>query len=1002
MPDPKNSPRASICRIRPATICAIFLSLFFMLLQLPLTVDAQPATKRVLILTSSDPYHPGFSVLTKAIITVIRSWRSARVEFLYELQESLKVPPKDPAEDAKTLAYLRQKYDGQKIDLMLLLVAPRFRALLRDNPEVFKDVPKVVYDFEEERDPTLRELGPHVTGIWAKVDLTDTLDVAFNCHPGVGKVLVAAGNGNPDQMLLQQAQSEFRKYEGKATFVYLTNLTLDEMKSKLAGLPKDCFVIFLTFSADRYGNRYAGPDSIAAVAPASGAPVYGISDRYLGLGIVGGSLVDFPSIGKRIGDVTLRILSGEKAGDIPSETVPNVAIFDWRELQRWGINERNLPQGSLIQFKEPSLWEAYKWYIIGLIAAVLIEAMMIAGLLFLRARSRRAEAENARLACLTDEAHRKLGELVSNVPGIVWERRLDATTKELRTTFISDYLQKMLGYTPEEWLMQPAGFELQLIPAEDRERVTRDYETVVATGKDGFTQFRWKTKDGGVVWVESHLSAILDQNGRVTGIRSVTLDVSGRKEAEETLRETEEKSSAIVAAIPDSIFLQTSDGVFLDYHATNAPGLFGTPEEFLGKNMREVLPQALAADFQRSFQLASETHVPQIVECKLGVSEGEKWIEARIVRTGDKFLSVVRDITERKEAERALHQANVELSKLKNQLEAENIYLQEELRQDQAFGDIIGQSAAIKYVLYKVSQVAQMDTTVLILGETGTGKELVARAIHDASQRKDRPLIKVNCAALSPTLIETELFGHEKGAFTGAAARKVGRFELADTGTLLLDEIGELPMDLQGKLLRVLQEGEFERVGSSTTNKVDVRIIASTNKELKLEVNQGRFREDLWYRLNVFPITTPPLRDRRDDIPILTDNFARQFSRKFGKQIAAVSPNTMTELCRYSWPGNVRELANVIERAVINSRGRVLELQDDFSRLEAETLADSVKTLEAMERDYIIKILEDLSWRIDGPRGAARVLAINPSTLRTRMAKLGIQKPTANRSAAPY
>src|SRR5262249_26590029 len=256
------------------------------------------------------------------------------------------------------------------------------------------------------------------------------------------------------------------------------------------------------------------------------------------------------------------------------------------------------------------------------------------------------------------------------------------------------------------------------------------------------------------------------------------------------------------------------------------------------------------------------------------------------------------DITDRKEAERALHQANIELGKLKNQLEAENIYLQEELQEDQAFGDIVGQSAAIKYVLYKVGQVAPTDSTVLITGETGTGKELVARAIHGASLRKDRPLIKVNCAALSPSLIESELFGHEKGAFTGAAGRKLGRFELASRGTLFLDEIGGLPLDVQSKLLRVLQEGEFERVGGSKTIETDIRIIACTNRDLKLEVERGKFRQDLWYRLNVFPITTPPLRERRDDIPILTDHFARRFARNFGKQITAVSPDGMAELCR--------------------------------------------------------------------------------------------------------
>ena len=261
------------------------------------------------------------------------------------------------------------------------------------------------------------------------------------------------------------------------------------------------------------------------------------------------------------------------------------------------------------------------------------------------------------------------------------------------------------------------------------------------------------------------------------------------------------------------------------------------------------------------------------------------------------------DITERKESEVALQTAHAELHQLKNHLEAENIYLQQELQLDQKFGEIVGQSDAIKYVAFKINQVAPTDSTVLITGETGTGKELAARAIHSASSRKDRPLIKVNLAALSPTLIESELFGHEKGAFTGAVGRKQGRFELANGGTIFLDEIGELSPELQVKLLRAIQENEFERLGGSKTIKVDVRIIAATNRNLKLEVEQGTFREDLWYRLNVYPITMPPLRQRKEDIPLLVEHFVSTYTKKSGKTISSVSPRAMQSLQSHSWPG---------------------------------------------------------------------------------------------------
>lgn len=350
------------------------------------------------------------------------------------------------------------------------------------------------------------------------------------------------------------------------------------------------------------------------------------------------------------------------------------------------------------------------------------------------------------------------------------------------------------------------------------------------------------------------------------------------------------------------------------------------------------------------------------------------------------------DITERKKAEEALREAHEQLRKLKDQLEAENIYLQEELRADPKFGDIVGQSDAITEVLHHVNMVAPTEATVLITGETGTGKELVARAIHAASSRRDRPLIRVNCGALPTSLIENELFGHEKGAFTGAVSQKAGRFELANGGTIFLDEIGELPLESQVKLLRVIQEGEFERVGGSKTIKVDVRIIAATNRNLKVTVDDGNFREDLWYRLNVFPITVPPLRHRREDIPLLTEHFVRTSAHKFGKNIKGIAPATVKALREYSWPGNVRELANVLERAVINTNGPVLRIRENLELVELETRRSSTKTLKEAERDNIVGVLEDCGWRVEGPQGAARILGINASTLRSKMSKLGIKR----------
>jgi transcriptional regulator with GAF, ATPase, and Fis domain len=337
-----------------------------------------------------------------------------------------------------------------------------------------------------------------------------------------------------------------------------------------------------------------------------------------------------------------------------------------------------------------------------------------------------------------------------------------------------------------------------------------------------------------------------------------------------------------------------------------------------------------------------------------------------------------------------------EVERLTNRLQAENIYLREEIKLEHNFEDILGRSAALKKVLHQVEQVAATDATVLILGETGTGKELLARAIHHVSPRRTRPLVKVSCAALPATLIESELFGHERGAFTGASAQRIGRFELADGGTIFLDEIGEPPLELQAKLLRVLQEGEFERVGGIRTVHVDVRVIAATNRNLEQAIKAGTFREDLYYRLNVFPLVVPPLRERPEDIPLLVAHFVHKFAAKLGKRIETIPPAVMDALQAHPWPGNVRELENVIERAVILAQDATLPLDDALAtRRDAEARIASSLTLAELERQHMLRVLQETHWKIEGRGGAAVRLGLHPSTLRSRMRQLGITRPRA-------
>jgi formate hydrogenlyase transcriptional activator len=355
-------------------------------------------------------------------------------------------------------------------------------------------------------------------------------------------------------------------------------------------------------------------------------------------------------------------------------------------------------------------------------------------------------------------------------------------------------------------------------------------------------------------------------------------------------------------------------------------------------------------------------------------------------------MQLTQEIGERKRAEESLQGTYAEIKGLKDRLQAENIYLQQEVAQQYNFGEIIGQSDILAHVFLRVEQVAPMNATVLLLGETGTGKGVVARAIHSSSARKDRPLITVNCTTLPATLVESELFGRERGAFTGSDARQIGRFELADGGTIFLDEIGEMPMELQSKLLRVIQDGEFERLGSPRTIKTDVRIIAATNRNLEQEIRNGKFREDLYYRLNVFPLTMPPLRQRRDDIPLLVNHFVTKFNNKIGKKIESVSKETLNNLQDYHWPGNVRELESVIERAVIISKGSALQVLDRFDtfRKTDDLVGQDVKALVALEHNLILQVLQKVGWRIEGKNGAAILLGLNASTLRYKMRKYGI------------
>jgi formate hydrogenlyase transcriptional activator len=410
--------------------------------------------------------------------------------------------------------------------------------------------------------------------------------------------------------------------------------------------------------------------------------------------------------------------------------------------------------------------------------------------------------------------------------------------------------------------------------------------------------------------------------------------------------------------------------------------LYEKTEKRIGKRIHDFIPKPTADQFLEAIGRTLATGETSVIEYQLKVPAGLRWFEGRtgcvdIQIDGKKFaVFVARDITDRKRAEA---------------LESQNIYLREEIGSEHNFGEIVGESMVMKRVFHQIDMVSETDSTVLLTGETGTGKELIARAIHGRSSRKSSALIKVNCGAIPGGLVESELFGHEKGAFTGATAQKKGKFELAHHGTIFLDEIGELPHEIQVKLLRVLQEREFERVGGSQTIKVDVRVIAATNCDLQEQVKRGAFRSDLFFRLNIFPIRIPPLRARKDDIPLLTNFFIAKFSHRIGKRIQSINQRPMDALINYRWPGNVRELANILERAVILCRGNVLRNEHIVGLTELEPEADEMLlTLAEAERLHIMKVLKLTNGVVGGPKGAAAILGLNRSTLRSRMQKLEI------------
>ena len=564
-------------------------------------------------------------------------------------------------------------------------------------------------------------------------------------------------------------------------------------------------------------------------------------------------------------------------------------------------------------------------------------------------------------------------------------------------TFVNESYCRYYGLKQEEVL---GSSFFPLISEEDREAVRRRISLLNPQEPVSTGEHKVLRPDGTIGWNQWTDRAFFNEHGEVIEYQSVGRDITERRRAEEKLRESEERFRLVFEEGPIGMHLVDPSFHFVRVNNALCEMLGYTEEELVGLPLADVVHPG---DAKLGLELAQKMRDGEIANYQIERRYTKKnkevvWtnLNASVIRDRDGTalygIGIVENISERKLAGEALRNALSEVEELKNRLQEENIYLQNEIKVEHNFGEIIGVSASLKKSLGLVEQVASTDANVLILGETGTGKELIARAVHELSNRKYRPLVKVNCTTLPASLIESELFGHERGAFTGALTRKIGRFELADKGTIFLDEIGDLPLELQAKLLRILQEGEFERLGSHATNSVDVRVIAATNRDIEKQVQEGTFREDLFFRLNVFPILVPPLRERKEDIPVLAKHFIEKYATKLGKQIDVVPVKVINVLQGYDWPGNVRELENIIERAMVISKANKLELGNWFVKTSAGMPETETQTLQEIEKRHILSVLDRTMWRVSGSGGAAEILGVKPTTLESRMKKLGIRR----------
>jgi PAS domain S-box-containing protein len=1003
------------------------------------TTNTDPGrAKRVLMISTGSRFSIAFPILEQNAVEKLRQLHPDGLDFYSEYLDIIRFPSEKHRRILRN--YLRDKYAEDVPDLVILLYAGNVRVAQSVFAELFPETPAVVAGVTEEDLPS-GPLGSRATGIAQRSDPDGTIKLILKLQPDVKRIVVIGGTTEIDRAVMGRVMQAERSFAGRVEFETWDNRSMGDILKAVTSLPPDTAVLFARMFRDGVGRAVISAAAGQAVAKVSNVPVYALTDANLGSGVVGGSLSDIAALGRRAGELAKLILSGTEPKSIPLEIITQgTPIFDWRALQRWGIAENRLPPGSVVRYRPNTFWDQYKWLILLVLAVCIIEAVLIDILLRERRRRRLAQQklqDEYRFQRLISElsgtfvnlpadkvrgqiiealgrvarllnfdivalsvftgpgasgrvAHLWKGENVPEIPSDLTERDFPWVAQQLFAG--RDVSVPRLNELPPQAAADQATYRKYQIQSTHNVPIILGAKVIGTLGLCSVSR-------------EREISPEVLQTQRVLG--EIFGNALARQQADESLRESENRFRKMADAAPVMIWMSGTDKRCEYFNRRWLDFTGRTLEQELGAGWAEGVH---AEDLGRCLELyhhSFDARQEFTMEYRLRRADGEyRWILDHGVSRFEPdgtfvgYIGSCIDITERKRAEEDLTSALDEIQELKERLEEENLYLKEEISEVKGFEEIVGKSDALKYVLTRVEQVAITDATVLIQGETGVGKELIARAIHENSSRANGPYIKVNCATLPESLVESELFGHERGAFTGADRQRKGRFELANHGTILLDEVGELPLNMQAKLLRVLQEGEFERVGSSTTIKVSVRVIAASNRKLHNDVLAGRFRQDLFYRLNVYPLTIPPLRQRKDDIPLLVSHCARKIAERLGRKITEVPAQVVREFTAYDWPGNIRELENVVERAVIVSSDGILRLPEPLvqasvpSAVEDEPVKDPIRvaSLDEAERDHILRALEATGWRIEGPKGAAAMLKIHPSTLRFRMKKLGLSK----------